>query len=814
MKFPSLHIDLFSFWIGFILATLFWLIIQQFRKLAPKIKQSREDNRIHRQRLKDLDQEHNIRSFALRKAQSSHFASSMFPLEKVLIEPKVILPKKFIPDNNEDIDYFSMYKVLPELPENPELYTDYPAIKVPLHALIEGKQQYIAISAHPGYGKTTALAALTSHLCTFQSKEDYFDFCPIFIDYLDLDFEDGSTKTAILNYLIQKVNGFDIKELDRLLINADKNERLVFLIDNLDLLPMEDLNKAHQNISLLQKEFPHSFIVVTCDPFVQGNLYALGFEVFPLATWDISDITTFFSKWKSCFSDFSKNTFYIQKIEHVYRWLMQENHLSQSPIDLTLKAWLSYSGNSSGGQIFDLASDYIKMISGGNLSAPEINEILIRSKSDPYPIIPEIELNQIIDQFNSEKIVNEDEQSSIDKENFQINKSKGLLLLQKSNFLKRMTNGDYQFSYPTVFTVFYSMLSEQLPVPAFSDTITSPTRRNQFQNKRISKDNMLQVDTWLANHDAPLYRDLLVAQKWLKQTNKADALREKIFRSTAKLLQDHSLSIGLRLRFILDLIQTNDPTIPALFSYFANQSDPSLRQISAIAFGTINDPKGVPILVKLSKDTDIEVQKLSCLSLNRIWNQSAQSALVDIIFNGDEEMRSLVCQIISIHQPEGYQILQELAETDNYLARKAAVSGLALVDAPWVPILLEKMSIQDTQWVVRDAAKFVIEHPLPKNIFIGKKHISPQEDPRILNLSDEMKIELPSKGLPIDLLYKVMENKGFEEQKIALEYLLVQPDSILIKKLVAYSIDSDSALRESATNALYQLSKAGILVQK
>jgi HEAT repeat protein len=813
MKFQSLHIDLFSFWFGFILATLFWLIVQQLRKLAPKIKQSREENRIHQQRLKDLDKEHDVRGFALRKAQSSHMASSMFPLDKVLIEPKVILPIKFIPENNEDIDFFSMYKVLPDIPEIPELYTDFPAIRVPLHTLIEGKQQYIAISANPGYGKTTALAALTSHLCSFQSKEDFFDFCPVFIDYLDLVFEEGSAKTAVLNYLIQNVKGIDIKELDRLLTNADKNERLVFLIDNLDLLPLEELNKAHQNISILQKEFPHSFIVITCDPFVQGNLFALGFEVFSLSTWNKSDITVFLSKWKNCFADFSKNTYYIQKIEHVYRWLLQENHLIQSPIDLTLKAWLSFSGNSSGNQIFDLANDYIKMISGGNLSISEINEIIKRSNSDPFPLIPEIDLNQIIDQFNSEKVDIEVDQSANSKDNYQVNKSKGLFLLQKSNFLKKMTNGNYQFLYPTIFTVIYSIISEQIPIPVFSDTISSPTRRVQFQNKRISKDNILQVDSWLANRDAPLYRDLLVVEKWLKQTNKADPLREKIFRSTAKLLQDHSLSTGLRLRFILDLIQTNDPTIPSLFSYFANQSDPSLRRISAFAFGTINDPKGVPILVKLSKDADNEVQKLSCLSLNRIWNQSAQSALVDIIFNADEELRCLVCQIISMHQPEGYQILQELAETDNYLARKAAVSGLVLVDEPWVPILLEKMSIQDTQWVVRDAAKFAVEHPLPKSIFIGKKHITAHEDPRILNLSDEMKIELPSKGLPTDLLYQVLENKDLADQGIALEYLLMQPDAKLIKKLVNYSVDSNSALRETATNALYQLSKAGILVQ-
>jgi hypothetical protein len=76
-----------------------------------------------------------------------------------------------------------------------------------------------------------------------------------------------------------------------------------------------------------------------------------------------------------------------------------------------------------------------------------------------------------------------------------------------------------------------------------------------------------------------------------------------------------------------------------------------------------------------------------------------------------------------------------------------------------------------------------------------------------------MKIEVPSKGMPTDLLYKVLENKGRLDQEIALEYLLLQPDSKLIKALIDLSIDSGSSIRETATNALYQLSKAGILIQ-
>jgi len=81
------------------------------------------------QHKKELDREHGLRVYALRKAQSAHLASALFSLEKILIEPTVITPVKYLLRTEDDVTSNAMYSVLPDLPEVPELVSDLPVIK-------------------------------------------------------------------------------------------------------------------------------------------------------------------------------------------------------------------------------------------------------------------------------------------------------------------------------------------------------------------------------------------------------------------------------------------------------------------------------------------------------------------------------------------------------------------------------------------------------------------------------------------------------------------------------------------------------------
>ncbi len=88
MQFKFPHIDLFSFWFGFVLATLFWLILLRISRLLPKMRKSVAANREKKAIERSFTQEHEVQKFMLRKAQKSQLAGAQFPLEKVTIEHK------------------------------------------------------------------------------------------------------------------------------------------------------------------------------------------------------------------------------------------------------------------------------------------------------------------------------------------------------------------------------------------------------------------------------------------------------------------------------------------------------------------------------------------------------------------------------------------------------------------------------------------------------------------------------------------------------------------------------------------------------
>ncbi|MHC1741009.1 MAG: hypothetical protein AB9897_07870 [Anaerolineaceae bacterium] len=806
LKFP--HIDLISFWIGFILATILWVILQRISKLLPVLRKSIAANRLQQQQKKDLDREHGMLLFALRKAQTSHIASSLFPLEDILVEPSVITSARFLPKTEDEFDSNGMYKILPDIPEVPQLLTGFPILKNSLFSILQAGQQYIAISSEPGFGKTTALAALASRLCLEKPSKDKTGYLPVFFDYVDLELSGKPTEELLINYLIKNIKGASYTTIDELLHHADGNHRLVFLVDGLDRLPIDELGKAVQCINNLKQQFPLASFVVACDPFITGDLESSGFEVFALSAWGIEEKRRLLVKWKNAwFTTFTKET-NKQKLDKIFSWLLQEN-LPDSPLELTIRVWSAVSGCAEKGTSQELFASWLRLISGGYLSLSTAEVLAQSATITPYPSIAYEKVLEIIEE-GSVQIGNSNLPSSSSQGENQLPSHQVVDLLVKNQFFKPISENQILFTSFPLFSFLFTKKHSELYIPDFSEITKSPINRTLFEAQQNSQSSFQEITTYLGKADGLLRRDHFFLLSWLKRTDKNDPLREKIFRQTAALLQDISLPIGLRFRFIYALSETHDPTISSLFSYFSSSFDDSIRQISALGLGIINDEKSVSILLKLSKDNSLEVQKIACISLNKIWSQPAQAGLLEVVFNAEEEIRYLACELISKHHPEGDQILEELAATDNYLARKAAIFGLVHIQQPWVNVLLEKLSIEDTQWVVRDAAKFALEHPRFVTTYLPERTIPILENPWILQKSESYSISLPEKGFPSELLYRILQEDTLSNKNLALSYLLSQPTPLLIKTLTKIASNPQSDFREEALNGLYKLSKRGL----
>jgi hypothetical protein len=801
MTFPK--IDLLSFWFGFILATVFWLVILRIAKMLPKMKKSMAENRRKQESKHNTSREHSIRVFMERKAQGNHIASSLFALDRILIEPKVIAPPDFIPGLGEDESTAHPSAVLPYTPEVPELYVDFPTQVISLETLASSCQ-YFCLSGAAGTGKTTALSALVSRFAANESK-------PLAMMVPSLIFLTPETLVmdVLADFLAVNVTGMSHDSALEIYSQAAQNSRLLLVIDDLDELAKAEFDKVVERIKEFQALLPNARIAVTTGTYYSGALEDAGFSIFTLAPWNKEERTRFIRMWSSAFNETNKSSLQNNgatlksRLDKTVLWLLQEE-TNLSPMELAIKVWLSLANSLRFPQRERLYASYLEFISDGTVN-PEgfiaIAESLHNSQSNS------ITREKIAEALNSRS------DYIIRNENKRVATNDVIDTLISNKLFVEHADDSLKFLHTDVAAYLNSKIGASVPLPVLADVLTSTFSFSCLVNKASSDANLSELTSWLDKGDIPLYRNYLAGMSWLKFTYSGDQLRNEIFKRSARLLQDPLLPFGLRARFLTFLSQSQDPSILSLLTILKGNLDPFVRQLVALGYGMFSDEKAVAGLVELSDDESTTVQNAAVLSLARLWTVPAQDALVNVIFNSEETIRSNACELLASRNPDGHQMLKEIIATDNYLARKAAISGLQRIKEPWVRELLEKVSVEDTQWVVRDAAIAALDHIGDSDEFIPVNWLPVHENPWTMEKAEEYHMELSARAFPSALLQAVFDRGSNFDKKTALHYLLSQPTPELIFRLIQITRQVDSPLRENAMNALYSLSKRGLEVK-
>jgi hypothetical protein len=119
----NLRIDRTSFWIGFVAGMLFLFILSSLRRFIPFIiKSIRKQIQIARERAA-ADVLSRLRHDVYVYAQHQHLAAALFPLENILIQPRLLAP----PLMTNMLEGEEAYKAdvtnltIPYMPDFPEL---------------------------------------------------------------------------------------------------------------------------------------------------------------------------------------------------------------------------------------------------------------------------------------------------------------------------------------------------------------------------------------------------------------------------------------------------------------------------------------------------------------------------------------------------------------------------------------------------------------------------------------------------------------------------------------------------------------------
>ena len=180
-------------------------------------------------------------------------------------------------------------------------------------------------------------------------------------------------------------------------------------------------------------------------------------------------------------------------------------------------------------------------------------------------------------------------------------------------------------------------------------------------------------------------------------------------RLLASQLQRDNIPFGLRARLLSALLLSGDPGVSVLLRQISHTSSEELRQLSALGMGYLIDHQSMARLSELIVEQENNVSKTACFALAKLGNQQSFELLGSALLHGSDGIRRAVAEALALDPGEGEDMLKEAAQMDDLLVRRSAVFGLAKIDQPWADGELNKLALEDKEWVVKSAATEIME---------------------------------------------------------------------------------------------------------
>jgi HEAT repeat protein len=147
---------------------------------------------------------------------------------------------------------------------------------------------------------------------------------------------------------------------------------------------------------------------------------------------------------------------------------------------------------------------------------------------------------------------------------------------------------------------------------------------------------------------------------------------------------------------------------------------------------------------------------------------------------------------------------------DNILVRRAAVIGFSQVRDKWCVSLLEKIAVEDGQWVVRNAASQALEMIHQKNVYIPRHFSNPDGAAWLIQYAAKQGTTLTEGEFPKAMLLQALASGNQEEKLAALNYLRFSPDENILKAFYDNFYSEQSQQRDTVFQYLWWMMVSGI----
>jgi hypothetical protein len=808
-RFPD--IDPFSFVFGILLTSLTWWIVSVIRPTFQQLHANAQAKRIENKAKSKttLGVEERYRQRVLLYAQGLHLAAPLFSLDEI-IEPPLLLapPPRVEPDNPilfEDI----VSSTIPYLPAWPELAANYNAPTLTLAEALSGNSD-IVLTGQPGMGKTVALADLASRLARRDSDSTLpEDIIPFLIHVADLDLSTSKNDpiSVIIDSIAESASVLDLSRIPEFVRKSFSDGRALLMLDGSDELGPDGLKEIVLFIKSVRHEFPRTRIITTATIDVLDGLVTLNFVPFAMAAWNPKQRIQFLQKWGDLWTRFVSVEAWSQTSDQVDPlllniWLNSENCTS-SPLELTLKTWGVYAGDSHGPDYHDSIETHLARLTPPLASRESLEVLALQTLMGIEPIFDLHTAREWIRTFEPPEMTSnpEDNQGTIlKKSNRDQFPTRGLITkLVESGLLILHHNNHFCFAHP----VFCGYLARKALTNnqsvALIDQPTWIGKSMALYFLSGTSDVSQLIEKLLSVLDRPLFRNLLATGRWLREAPRSMPWRGQVMARLVELLRKTGQPLGLRAQALCALILSEDQGILVLLRQLLEESDHDLLQLAALGSGFMRDLKAIDLLTPLLNSPSPILRRSACLALVNIGTSPAMDHVASALLHGDENLRRYAAEALANHSQEGHAMLKEGAGMkDDLLVRRSVVFGLGRIPERWAREIINHLETEDDQWAVRNAAMEVNENLQRLNPHIPQRLPAPTESPWIIAFAGKNGLGVSPEKPPIDLLLLALKSGTEEERLAALPYLRILPEDGVFGAIYQVMYGADTTLREAA----------------
>jgi HEAT repeat protein len=819
-------LDRLSFWLGFLAGALIWWLLGKLRPLLGELWHlAIERLRAARQDMM-IDADIRFRNDIVRYAQHLHLAAPLFSLDEILLPPRLLAPPPPVEPDVTPPYYDITENILPYLPAWPELGSELGAPSFTLSQALSGGS-HIVVVGQAGSGKTVALAHLAIQVARHNPQAGMLaNDLPVLVHAADLLFPpEEQEEQDLLSPLVNALNHYTATlgqaRLERLFPLAFSGGQVLLLLDGLDELPPAQCQERVDYLEKILQAYPKIQVAAAAAPDYFDGLVRLGFVPLAIAGWRPEQRAAFIRQWGNLWTRYiekpdAENN--IQPVDPILinGWLLNEIN-GLSPFELTLKTWGAYAGDSLGPGSLQAIEAHLRRMTAQNPTGRLVLETLA------YHML--VNQQVAVSRKEADSLVKGGEPETLPVEVFEEIESpdgpdpapvsKEAIILPRS--LPGLTESglmvpraDQRFSFThLIFAAYLGSSSDIAAQLASQPDWSGKTLALGFQATRDPLAPWFS-NQWEMKQIDPLQRGVFQAARWLRMAPEGLNWRISLMRTLANLLQDQKSAYGLRACALAALAYSNSNGIQVLFRQLLEAKDTLGRQLAAIGCGIVHDGKAIQNLQALLKDPSPGVQRAALLGLVAIGSQAALEVVAEALLHGDEEQRRYAAEALANNAEEGHPTLEEATQVDDLLVRRAAVFGLSRIQQDWAVQILEKLQVEDSQWVVKAAAAQKLEEMNKLDPRIPHQLPPLTELPWLVAFAGERGMGVAPGKPAVDLVLLALK-EGSEEQKLAAIHVLSRlGDNSSLVPLFQTFFASEGEIQNSALHGLWQIAGAGM----